>query len=146
MEWVPIRTTDDIAVLMEAYAGFHDSCIVSAQYVSGASVDERFAMHGKDPDCVLVLAFESQMASFFKPPSMKTLELRFIGLRRLNLAGYEDRYFCEIQSCYLDFHQDRILWADSDDFDAEATEGTPLHREPMTTFVLADRLEWRFPG
>ncbi len=86
MEWVPIRTTNDIAELMEDYGGFHDSCIVSANYVSGAHVDERLAMHGKDRECILTLTIDPD---------------------------------CSIE--------------------------TPLYQEPMPTFVLADRLEWRFP-
>jgi hypothetical protein len=144
MNWVPVNTPMDIAALMDAYSGFHDSCIISANYISGAYVDDRFAMHGKNRDCTLVLRLDSQMAANAVHPWKKTIEMKFIGLRRMYLTGYEDNYFCEILSCYLTFHQNWILWSDQDDFDPDRSNPSSLFEEPMTTFVLADRLEWRF--
>ena len=44
MCWVEITDNNDIDALMEKYAGFHDSCIISISYQSGNYVDERGAM------------------------------------------------------------------------------------------------------
>lgn len=42
--WNEIRNENDIESLMTEYGGFHDSCIVSINYQSGAKVDSKGAM------------------------------------------------------------------------------------------------------
>ena len=39
-DWHPIKTQEDIEHLMSAYGDFHDSCIVSLDFQSGAYVDD----------------------------------------------------------------------------------------------------------
>jgi len=81
--------------------------------------------------------FQSQMV-------LKTLQLQFIGLRRMNLIGYEENYFSDISSCYLSMHEGYILWANNDWFDLEAPCQNKLLSESMNTFIVADKLQWRF--
>lgn len=38
MSWNIVRTQDDIDFLLKTSHGFHDSCLVSLQYISGARV------------------------------------------------------------------------------------------------------------
>jgi len=142
--WKQINNQTDIDNLLTEYFGFHDSCICSVEYKSGAKVDEKGSMHGISEDCALVVRFDSQMPSFHKQPDKKTLELKFIGLRRMNLIGHQDNYFCNIQSCYLSFYSGYIVWSDDNCFDLENYHDTALLEEPMSTFVVADRLEWQF--
>lgn len=44
-DWHKVELQEDIDFLMETYGGFHDSCIVSLSFQSGAFVDNDMAMH-----------------------------------------------------------------------------------------------------
>lgn len=140
--WTQINNQADIDNLLTEYCGFHDSCLYSVEYKSGAKVDENWAMCGINKNCALIVRFDSQ--AFHKSPDKKTLELKFIGLRRMNLIGRQDNYFSEILSCYLSFYKGFIIWSEDDDFDPKRYNDTALFKEPMATFIVADRLEWRF--
>ena len=145
MSWSQIKEQKDIDFLFDEYFGFHDSCICSADYKSGAKVDDGGTMYGiKSNDCALIIRFDSQMPSFHKQPEKTSLELKFSGLRRLNLIGYQENYFCHISSCYLAFYKKFIIWSDNDYFDLDNFQETKLLEEPMSTFVIADKMEWRF--
>ena len=140
-----INNQADIDTLLKEYFNFHDACVCSINYMSGAAVDEDGSMGGTQENCSLTVRFESQMPAYHKQPEKKSLELKFTGLRRLNLIGYEEDYFSGISSCYLSFYKDFIVWSDSDCFDPENFCGTPLFSAgSMATFIVADRLEWRF--
>ena len=142
--WLNVESQKDIDSLLEEYYGFHDACIVSVQYISGASVDDIGTMHYSKENSCLIIRFDSQMPSFNKRPEKKTLELKFSGLRRMNLIGIQDNYFCDISSCYLEFYQNHIIWSDNDWFDPLKYSEDKLLQEPMDTFVIADHLAWRF--
>lgn len=43
--WQSAETQKDIEQLMSAYGDFHDACIVSLNFQSGAFVDDKSAMH-----------------------------------------------------------------------------------------------------
>jgi len=144
MSWNQISTQADIDNLLSEYSGFHDSCICSVEYVSGAKVNEEGWMGGTVKDCALIMTFNSQMAAFVKEPEKRVLELKFVGLRRLNLIGHQDNYFGEITSCHLSFYDGHIIWADTAYFDPADFAEEQILEEPMTTFVISDRLEWRF--
>lgn len=144
MDWKKITSQESINEIMDAYYGFHDSCICSMECKSGASVIDEGSMSGIKTDCSLVIRFESQMPLFHKEPDKKSIELKFIGLRRLNLIGYQNNYFCNVMSCYLSFHRGYIIWSEDNGFDPESYQDDVLFKEPMSTFVVADRLEWRF--
>lgn len=144
MCWYQIESRADIENLLAEYYGFHDSCIVAVNYVSGACVDIKGAMHNIDNNCSLIVKFESQMPAFHKHPEKKSLELKFTGLRRLNLIGYQSNYFSDISSCYLAFYKQFIIWSDNYYFDPCAYEDKVLFEEPMSTFIVADKLGWRF--
>ena len=77
--WQSAETQKDIEQLMSAYGDFHDACIVSLNFQSGAFVDDKSAMHfGGPEERVLSVVFQRQ----WEP---KTIELQFIGLRQLHL-------------------------------------------------------------
>lgn len=143
MRWKEIKNKEDISFLMKEYSCFHDSCIVSINYISGAYVDLKGSMHGIDNNCSLTVRMESQEPEIYNHPGKKTLEMKFTGLRRLCLAGYQNNYFCDIFSCYLSFYKDFILWSDDGNFDPENYRDSILS-EFMVTFIIADRLFWRF--
>lgn len=101
-EWKEISSQKDIDELLNTYHGFHDSCIVSVNYQSGASVDDKGTMYfGNVAQHELFVVFHSQ----WEPG---TIELRFAGLRRLHLVGWQDRYLCNIFDAHLAFY-DKLL-------------------------------------
>ena len=142
-DWHPIKTQEDIKYLMFTYGDFHDSCIVSLNFQSGAYVDDDRSMYFGDAQaCVLSVVFQRQ----WEP---KTVELQFIGLRQLHLVGWQDNYLCEISEAYLSFHHGLlpgqpervIVWSDNDSFDPAQIDGT-IH-EPADTYIIANELRWR---
>lgn len=143
-EWNQINNQTDIENLRYLYNNFHDSCICSMEYKSGAYVDEKGSMHGIHEEGVLVARFDSQSPRYHLESVRKSLELKFVGLRRMNLIGFQDNYFCEILSFYLSFYKDYIIWSEDDSFDPDNYGDNELLKEPMSTFIIANRLEWRF--
>ena len=145
--WNEIKNEIDIENLMKEYSGFHDSCIVSINYHSGAFVDEKGAMaNGELLDHSIEMILHSQCN--------KPIELRFTGVRKCNIVGFEDNYFCDIFGAYLNFHSDLlgrtrddklIVWADCDSFNStEYTEETPISTNGnYSTYVIAEKLFWK---
>ncbi|MCQ2446398.1 MAG: hypothetical protein MJ141_05925 [Clostridia bacterium] len=141
--WKEIRTESDIDEIMETLCDFHDSCIVSLSYKSGAFVDEERAMHfGSLEDREISVIFHSQW-------DPKVFELCFTGVRRMHLVGWQDHYFCDIQSAGLSFCNDilpgikgrLIVWTDYDSFTPSRLED-PLN-EFTNTYIISDSLKWR---
>lgn len=60
-DWHKVELQRDIDFLMETYGGFHDSCIVSLSFQSGAFVDNDMAMHfGSPNERILSVIYQSQ--------------------------------------------------------------------------------------
>ncbi len=135
MEWREIKNQADINTLMDEYYNFHDSCIISVNYISGANIDNSGGMRGVSKDSHLIIKFDSQI-------KRQSLELKFVGLRRINLIGYQYNYSSSIFECYLSFFGDFIVWSDNEYFDPNNYANLELLKEPMTTFVISDKLEW----
>ena len=142
-KWKEIASQRDIDKLLSLCEDFHDACIVSMRYQSGAFVDDRKAMHcGSSYEYELLVVFHSQG----KP---KTIELCFSGLRRLHLTGWQDNYFCNIEDAHVSFYDDLlpgdpgkvIVWADCRDFDTKKLDH--IIREPSNTYIVANALKWR---
>ncbi len=133
--WKEIRTHSDIDSLMNEFCGFHDCCIVSANYSTGSFVDTNGTMKdGNECDKVLCISFDSQAVK-------KKLKLRFIGVRSFGFVGWQKGCFCNINGCYLEFDSDSglIIWADSEDF-LPQTHISPVNQE--CSYVTASSLEW----
>lgn len=142
-DWKEIVSQDDIDQLLALYGDFHDSCIASLSYKSGAFVDDGRSMHfGGPSERKLSVVFHSQ----WEP---KKLELCFTGVRQLHLTGWQDNYSCNICDAHLAFYEGLlpgkpervIVWADYCDFDVEKINNT-IH-EPSDTYIVANALKWR---
>ena len=141
--WHDIQTEEDIAFLMSTYGDFHDACIVSLNYQSGAFVDKKRSMwFGDADDRRLSVIFQCQ----WEP---RTIELQFLGLRQMRIVGWQDNYLCDISSAHLAFY-DRLLpgepkrvivWSDRDWFDVEDIDN--MIHEPAETYIVANTLRWR---
>lgn len=142
-KWYDVKNQSDIEWMMSTYGDFHDACIVSLNFQSGAFVDGKNTMYfGGPDDCILSVVFQCQ----WKP---KTIELQFIGLRQLHLVGWQDNYLCDILDAYLAFHDHLlpgktgrvIIWSDNSMFDV-AKIGNAI-QEPADTYIVANALRWR---
>ena len=145
--WNEIKNEADIQNLMKEYSGFHDSCIISIDYHSGAFIDnKRYMGYGGLLDYRIEMILHSQLN--------KPIELRFTGVRKCNIVGWEDNYFCDIYSAYLNFHNDLlgktrddrlIVWANWDGFNPinYTEEETISTNGKHVTYVIAEKLFWR---
>ncbi len=145
--WNEIKNEIDIENLMKKYSGFHDSCIVSVNYHSGAYVDDNGGMADGD---LLEHSVEIVLHSQWNNP----IELRFTGVRKCSIVGWQDNYFCNIYGAYLDFHTDLlgktrddklIVWADDECFNPTnyTEEKLISHNAANYTYVIAEKLFWR---
>ena len=144
--WHNIETERDIEFLMSTYGGFHDACIVSLSFQSGAFVDDVRTMHFGDAESRrLSVIFQCQW-------DPKTIEVQFLGLRQMHLVGWQDNYCCDISEAYLAFHGNLlpgnpkkvIVWSDTDWFDVSKINNT-IH-EPADTYIVANSMRWRIIG
>ena len=145
--WNEIKNEFDIENLMNKYSGFHDSCIVSISYHSGAFVDDKGAMvNGELNEHSIEMVLHSEWN--------KPIELRFTGVRECNIVGWVDNCFCDIFGAYLNFHSGLlgktrdgklIVWADYDGFNPiNYTEEKPISTNGnYCTYVIAEKLFWR---
>lgn len=143
MEWKTIISQYDINELFEKAYGFHDSCIITANYRTGYKVDSDKTMHfGSESEHELIILFQSQ----WQP---KNIELRFIGVRKTHLTGFQDNYTNELYDAYLKFHsfilpgskEKLIVRADTDLFSIDNIED-PI-QEQSYSYVIANELKWR---
>ena len=147
MCWTDINDDSDIKELMDSFMGFHDSCIVSINYVSGAYVDANEYMGFGDIRAHTVsMVFHSQWA--------KPLELCFSGVRKFAVTGFRENYFNDIFGASLQFRTDLfgrtrddrlIVWADYEHFDPLTyTDRYPLNNGHEVTYAIAEKLKYRF--
>ncbi len=144
--WNEIRTEEDIETLMVKCAGFHDSCIVSVNYSSGAMVDENGGMTDGTP-------YEHSVEMLLQSQWAGTIRLRFTGVRKCSIVGWQDNYFCDIFGAYVGFctdllgrtRDDRlIVWADHGGFNPMKYSEEKLISPSGTncTYIVAQSLSW----
>lgn len=140
-DWKRIETQNDIDELMGLARGFHDTCLVSASFKTGQYVDTSGAMASScAPETYeLTITLHSQWTK-------KPLELRFTGMHKTSLTGYDQRSDGIIYDAHLAFHEDvpgaegkkLIVWADWVDFSPGKSD-----IDDLTSFVYAECLIWR---
>lgn len=147
MCWTEVRDNSGIDKLMEEFYGFHDSCIISINYLSGNLVDDKRAMGcGDENEHTLIMRVDSQFG--------KRLEMCFEGVRKCCLTGFREDYFCDIYDATLGFRTDLlgktrddrlIVWASCAGFDPKVyQEQYPLNNWYEITYIIANKLKYRF--
>jgi len=143
--WYDVNNKSDINYLMEIYGGFHDTCITELCYISGADVNENLSMgFGESLDRKLSVIFKRQ----WKPVKV---ELLFEGMRQMNIAGWQNNYFCDLFDCYLELHNDLIkgrddnliVWADNSGFNPKKLYERNILSEPLISYIISEKLKWR---
>lgn len=141
-DWKEVCSEQDIEEITATFRDFHDSCIVSVKYISGAFVDENGTMNlGSEEEREAVILFHSQWEPY-------KFELCFSGIKQMHIAGWQDNYSCDISEAELSFCSNLlpgkpdklIVWTDGD-FATFKADGT-LH-EPTDTYIVACKLKWR---
>lgn len=147
--WTEVTDNSAIDKLMSDYGGFHDSCIVSISFTSGAYVDENGGMSdGTSDEHTLSMVVHSQWS--------KPLEMRFSGVKKCCVTGFRECYFCDIFGATLMFRtnllgktrDDRlIVWADCENFDPKTyQEKYPLDNGCEISYIIAEKLKYRYVG
>ncbi len=148
MQWNEINNESDIEDLMNKYGGFHDSCIVSVNYQSGIYIAGDGSMvYGGLSDHSVNIIIHSE---WFAP-----VELRFIGVRKCNIVGWQEFFSCDIYGAHLGFNSELlgktrddklIVWADKSGFDPlkYVEEKIISHSGNNRTYVVAEKMLWRF--
>lgn len=113
MEWIDIKTNEDIEKLHEQYSNFEDSYMVSFSFESGNYVNEERVGYEVD-DNVLILKFERLDDNPF------SVELRFEHTRRINylfpLIG-KDNWTSEIMFAKVAKNDEFYYWTVWKEFD-----------------------------
>ncbi len=146
--WNEIKNEKDIENLMNEYGGFHDSCIVSVNYQSGTYVD-------RDGGTVFSGPSEHSVNMVIHSEWFAPVELRFIGVRKCSIVGWQDDFCGDIYGAHIGFHSDLlgktrddklIVWADKSGFDpSDYTEENIISRSGNNhTYVVAEKMFWRF--
>ena len=142
--WKTIETENDIEDLLRLYYGFHDACIVAASYRSETSIDHEGTIHYSNIDGhTMTLRFQSQMA-------LRSLELRFIGVRQARLIVGNDHFPCDLMDATLSFvngqsvrKSERLIeWTGCSAFDFKNLDTTA--HDFADHHIIANNLRWRF--
>ncbi|MDE7364249.1 MAG: hypothetical protein K2N27_05085 [Ruminococcus sp.] len=138
--WNEINTDEDIAYLMDTYGGFHETCIVSLNYISG-----NYMKKGKNGNMAMATNENINHCIMLTVDSewRGRIELMFNGVKKFSCQCFEDCYMNYILLAYLKFHDnlrgkadDRlIVWANDEDFDLLSLKGS---------YIIADSLKWRY--
>ncbi len=131
MDYIELKNNKDIEKLMQKFNWFHDSCIKELQYYSGGYVGEDGSMYPfNSARCVKVI-FQSQ------DTNAGVIELKFDGIKKLNLIPRNEEYDCIIYSASLEKIGNIFYWSEWGDFEIE-----DLTKEEGT-WVSAEKVSWR---
>lgn len=125
--WREIANENDVKEFLDIYGRFHDSCIKSIKYVSGAYVSPDLSMHPQNDLRRLRVVFERQRNN------PRSIELEFGGLLQLVLMPYGEMFTCEIHEATMCYEEQRVVWYIGEENKCE--EGT--------TLIHAERARWR---
>lgn len=123
-----VKTENDIKVLMESFAFFHDSCIKEQKYYSGAYVSSDRAMYPFNSIREVSIIFQSQCAE------IPVIELIFKNIFEFHLKPRNEDYDAIIYSPSLFIWDNKIYWSEYDDFSVDKSymfDGTWISSESL---------------
>lgn len=129
--WNEIMNEKDLTNFMDSLYRFHDSCIKELKYISGSYVREDLGMHPINDQRVLKLIIQRQ----FKNPA--TIEMEFIGLKRLCMSPADENFTCEIFGATMILKDDCIYWCDWENLSEDDLD------DYNGTLICASRVRWR---
>lgn len=133
MEFKIINNVNDIALLMQEFCNFHDSCIKEIKYISGSYVDDNKSMQPINNERKVCIIFQSQMSKY------KTIEVQFIKTKRFNLEPCNEKYDCSIHGATLTKVDGLYYWSEWDNFnimDINVKKGTWISSEEICWRII----------
>ena len=129
--WNTLNTDESLDAFLQRVAYFHDSCLKSFSFVSGAYVDSHLAMHSVNDKRTLSMVFQSQFED------IAGFELEFLGLKSLNYIPTDPMFICEIESANMYFKDGLIYFEHDSCLISDRTGQTVLNS------VCAEGCRWR---
>ena len=130
-----VSSKEDIEELMDTYAGFHDSWLVSLNYQTGLFPNSK----GKIPwinDDVRKASLIFQRTREWQP---STIELEFSGVEEFHIYKIEDWWF-ECNIYFAQSYQQNIVWADCEECEEIAIDDLA---NTHFNYIIAKALRWR---
>ncbi len=126
-EWNYVDTQADVKTLMDAYGGFHDSCLTRLGYISGGKVYKED--HGMMP-------FDKirQMTMFFESQCRDGIEMVFEGVTEMNLRPALDEQDNIVYGATLVLNDEEVYFCGGYKADPATYDGT---------WIKAFGLRWR---
>jgi len=126
--WNYVDTIEDIDTLMERFFGFHDSVIVSLDYISGS---------GRRKEGIAICDSTRKATVKLDTCWCNSIELVFEGLLSLNLRPSKDNYSSELYTASI-FIKDEIIYFATDNVEDISSLSDDI------TWMSAFSLKWRF--
>lgn len=129
MNMYEVKTKDDIKVLMDSFAYFHDSCIKELKYYSGAYVSLDRSINPFNSIRDVSVIFQSQCAK------IPTIELNFKHIQEIHLRPKSENCDAIIYCPTIFIYKNLIYWCEYDDFSIDKSamfDGTWLSAEKLT--------------
>ncbi len=134
MDWSPITSQEDFLEMQNQCAGFHDSCLASATYHSGAYVSKKNgAMLPINCDSKLVLKYHQQW------DGLREIEVMFEGLRLIFIGPTEWPQGAEVGDVTFEVCKDCYTWKVGC-----SNEDRKFLPHSAVTEVQASKISWRF--
>ncbi len=124
--WNYVDTQADVKTLMDAYGGFHDSCLTRLEYVSGAKVYQNHSM--------MPLNDVRQVTMFLGSQCCDGIEMVFEGVTEMNLRPAQDNHESIIYGATLLVRNEEIYFCGGYKADPDSYDGT---------WIKAFSLRWR---
>ena len=129
--WERINNNEQLESFLQRITYFHDSCMKSFSFVSGAYVNSQLAMYPVNDKRVLSMIFQRQFED------ITSFEVEFYGLRSFNYVPASPLYTCEIESANMYF-KDGLIYFEHDSFLKSDETG-----QFIMNSVCAEGLRWR---
>ncbi|MDQ0230203.1 hypothetical protein [Metabacillus malikii] len=132
MDWIEVKTQEDIKNLMDKFGWFHDSCLKELFMSTESYVDENLSMGmSSELETNVQILFQRQ----FHNPS--AIELLFEGVNQFHIIPSPIGYDSIIYDAKLTHYNGLFYWADTNEWEPQNdTFGA-------TSWTAAKRLKWR---
>lgn len=125
--WKYVYSQEDIEHLMKEFSGFHDSVLVSANYISGA---------GKSSDGMYICDHVRQVEIRFDSEWAKSITIVFEGVLSFNLYPAKDNYSSELFEATI-LREDETIYF----YTADVTDIDESYDE---TWINSLGMRWKF--
>ncbi len=129
MEWIELKSQEDINNFMNDFYSFHDSCIKECSYITGMSVDEKNNMGQDSANSKIKMIFQSQLC--------RPIEICFEEIQEANIHTYNtNEYFNDIYEATFFIEDGLIYWANINEWNKNNTE-------QEITYIVSKKVKYR---